>query len=129
MAKNMIARWVKGTLVSAVAAVVCYWLWASLREWAWDVGLADRYSWFAGSVELLVAGIAGVASMPVLLWAGMRLLGERGNHLLVLLGAMAWIFIGGHVVEGYVSAAGTAVFLALFAALASVLSLVEVPQR
>jgi hypothetical protein len=62
--------------------------------------------------------------MPVLLWAGMRALGERGNHLLVLLGTVSWLLIGGHVVEDDVSVAATVAFLGLFALLGSVLATV-----
>jgi hypothetical protein len=129
MTKRQTARWVKGTLVSALAAVVCYWIWASLREWAQDVSAADPDALYAGWFETLLAGIVGVVSMPVLLWAGMRLLGERGNDLLVLVGAMVWPFVGGHVVEDAVSDAGTAVFLGLFAMFGSLFALVKIPER
>jgi hypothetical protein len=113
---------VKGAAVSAVSAVVCYWIWTSCREWASGVREADQDAFLAGSLESLLAGIAGVASMPLLLWAGMRVLKERGNHLLVPAGAMAWIFLGGHVVEDEVSTGATAGFLALFAALGGLLA-------
>ncbi|MFD8629747.1 hypothetical protein ACFV4E_38880 [Streptomyces hygroscopicus] len=129
MTKSGPSRWLKGALVSAVAAIVCYWLWASLTEWADGVANSQQDAMMAGSIESLLAGITGVVSMPALLWAGMRVLQERGNHLLVILGAIAWIFVGGHVVEDPVSTAGTAVFLTLFAIFGSLLSSVEVPGR
>ncbi|GGN74170.1 hypothetical protein GCM10011579_052990 [Streptomyces albiflavescens] len=129
MTNRRAARWVKGAAVSAVSAVLCYWIWSSLREWAQGVGDADPDAMFAGSLEALIAGIAGVASMPVLLWAGMRVLRERGNHLLVLLGALAWIFIGGHVVEDAVGTGATAGFLALFAVLGGLLAGVQPPSE
>jgi hypothetical protein len=118
------ARWVKGAVVSAVAATICHWTWTSAREWAAGVRDADPDAFFAGSIESLLATIAGVASMPVLLWAGMRAFRERRNHLLVLTGAVLWPFVGGHVVEDDVSVAGTAVFLALFVLLSSLPALV-----
>ncbi|MCD9591255.1 hypothetical protein [Streptomyces sp. 8ZJF_21] len=127
MTKSGPYRWLKGACVSAVAAVVCYWLWTSLSEWADGVAGAQQDAMLAGSIESLLAGIAGVVSMPVLLWAGMRVLRERGNHLLVILGAIVWIFAGGHVVEDSVSTVGTAVTLALFAVFGSLLSTVELP--
>ncbi|MFD4528156.1 hypothetical protein ACFWP7_30340 [Streptomyces sp. NPDC058470] len=123
------ARWVKGTAVSAVAAVTSYWIWTSGREWASDVTVANQDALLAGSLELLLAGLAGVASMPLLLWAGMRVTKERGNHLLVMFGAMAWLFVGGHVVETRVGAAGTALFLALFAVLGGLLAGVRMPSE
>ncbi|WP_369248198.1 hypothetical protein [Streptomyces sp. R41] len=129
MTNRRTARWVKGAVVSAVSAVVCYWIWSSLREWAQGVGDADPDAMFAGSLESLLAGVAGVASMPVLLWAGMRVLRERGNHLLVLLGALAWILIGGHVVEDAVGTGATAGFLALFAVLGGLLAGVRSPSE
>ncbi|MET8184046.1 hypothetical protein [Streptomyces sp. NPDC005336] len=127
MTKSGPYRWLKGAFVSAVAAVVCYWLWASLSEWADGVADAQQDAMMAGSIESLLTGFAGVVSMPVLLWVGMRVLRERGNHLLVILGAIAWIFVGGHVVEDTAGTAGTAVILALFAVFGGLLSTVEVP--
>lgn len=124
--KSRPSRWLKGTLVSAVAAVVCYWLWGFLGERA---GETDSDGTFSGLFESLFAGITGVVSMPVLLWAGMRVLRERGNHLLVIFGAIAWFFVGGHVVENDVSTAGTIVFLTLFTAFGTLLSGVEAPRR
>lgn len=94
-----------------------------LQEWAFGVAAADQDALFAGGfLELLFAGVAGVMSMPLLLWAGMRVLRERGNHLLVMVGAVTWIFLGGHVVEDDVGVGATAGFLALFAALGSLLA-------
>ncbi|MFD8386083.1 hypothetical protein ACFV2X_47570 [Streptomyces sp. NPDC059679] len=62
-----------------------------------------------------------MVSMPVLR--------ERGHRLLVMLGAIAWFFVGGHVVENDVGAAGTMVFLALFTAFGTLLTGVEPPSR
>ncbi|MGW7617524.1 hypothetical protein ACWGLG_17010 [Streptomyces antimycoticus] len=127
MVKSRTARGVKGALVSAAAAIVCYWVWASLLEWADDVAEASGPVMGAGWFEGLLALITGFLSMPVLLWVGMRLLGERGNHLLVLAGAVAWLIIGGHVADGFVSVTTTAALLTLFAVLGGLLSLVELP--
>ncbi|MGW1554164.1 hypothetical protein, partial [Streptomyces sp. NPDC002346] len=129
MTKKRTARWVRGTLVSAVAAVACYGIWASLRQWAQDVSAADPDTMFAGSFELLLAGFTGVVSMPVLLWAGMRALGERRTHLFVSVGAVTWPFLGGHVVEDYVSDARTVMYLALFAGLCGLPALATAPDR
>ncbi|MFD4624259.1 hypothetical protein [Streptomyces sp. NPDC058475] len=120
--RKAVARWVKGAVVSAVSAVVCYWIWTSCREWASGVREANQDAFLAGSLESLLAGIAGVGSMPLLLWAGMRAVKERGNHLLVLVGAALWLFLGGHVVEDDVSTAATAGFLALFALFGALLA-------
>ncbi len=126
MKNRRTARWVKGVAVSAVSAVVCYGIWTSCREWAFGAAAADPDALFGGGfLELLLAGFAGVMSMPLLLWAGMRVLRERGNHLLVIVATMTWIFLGGHVVEEDTGAVPTAVFLALFAAFGGLLSAVR----
>lgn len=111
--------------MSAVAATVCYLIWTAAREWAAGARDANPDAFLAGSVESLLATIAGVLSMPVLLWAGMRAVREKGNHLLVIVGAVAWPFVGGHLAEDSVGAAGTTAFLALFAVLGGLLALVS----
>jgi hypothetical protein len=103
-------RWVKGAVVCAVAAGLGYWLWTSARGW-------DEQ--FIGA---LLASLAGFASAPVLIWAGMRMWRERGNHVLVLGSAVAWLVIGGHVVEDDVGAIGTAALLMVFVGLGGVLA-------
>ncbi|QXE36108.1 hypothetical protein KQY30_19565 [Streptomyces sp. GMY02] len=126
MTKTMTARWVKGVLVSAAAAAVCYWIWTSAREWAQDARAAPDSNFGTGFLEGLLAQIAGVASMPVLLWAAMRAVRERGNHLLVLGGAVAWLFIGGHIIEDAgVGSTETILYLTLFAAVGGVLAGVQ----
>lgn len=126
MTKSRTTRWAKGTLVSAVAAVVCRAGWERLREWSSDVAAADPGAMGAGWLEAMLASVAGLVAMPVLLWIGMRLLGERGNHLLVLAGVLAWWLIGGHVVENAsVGATATALLLTLFALLGGALSVAE----
>ena len=125
MMNRGVARWRKGAVVSAVAATICYWIWTSARAWAAGISDANPDELFAGSLESLLATIAGVASMPMLLWAGMRAFRERGNHLLVMVGAVLWLYTGGHLVEDHVSVGGTAVFLAFFVLLSSLLALVK----
>lgn len=116
MTKSRTTRWAKGTLVSAVAAVVCHTAWERLREWSSGVSAAEG----------MLASVTGLVAMPVLLWVGMRLLGERGNHLLVLAGVVAWWLIGGHVVEdATVGATCTTLLLTLFALLGGALAMAE----
>ncbi|MFC9243491.1 hypothetical protein ACFT7S_05390 [Streptomyces sp. NPDC057136] len=123
------ARGVKGAVVSEVAATVCYLIWSGGRDWASGARDANPDAFLAGSVESVLALIAGVACMPVLLWAGMRAMQERGNHLLVIAATGVWFFLGGHVVEDAVDGVGTALFLALFAVLGGLLSLVRTPDK
>ncbi len=116
------SRLIKGVAVSGLAAAACFWIWTSARASAQAARGADPDSLYAGSIESLFATVIGVLLMPVLLWVGMRALRERGTHLLVVGSTVAWLFIGGHVVEDDVSAAATVAFLALFALLGGVLA-------
>lgn len=129
MSKTRTARSVKGVVVSAVAATVCFWIWTLGREWAAGVREASPDAFLAGSLESVLATIAGAASMPVLLWAGMRVARERGHHLLVIVGAVGWLFVGSHLVEDDVSTATLTMSLALFAILGGLLALVTVPEN
>ncbi|MFI7413040.1 hypothetical protein ACIBU0_30650 [Streptomyces sp. NPDC049627] len=130
MTKTRTARCLKGVVVSAAAVALCYWIWTSAREWADDAQAGPDSTFGTGFLEALLAQIAGVASMPLLLWAGMRATRERGNHVLVLGGALAWPFIGGHLVEDAgVTATETVLYCALFTLLGGLLSLAEVPPR
>ncbi|MGW0735635.1 hypothetical protein [Streptomyces sp. NPDC002851] len=132
MTKSRTIPWIrglKGMLVSGLAAVLCSWGWNALRDWADDVAATGGDTIGAGWIESALAGLAGILAMPLLLWAGMRLLGERGNHLLVLLGLVAWWPIGGHVVEDAVGPVATGLFLALFAVIGGLLSLAEMPGK
>jgi hypothetical protein len=119
----------KGAAVSAIAAAVCFSVWTSARAWAAGVSDADPNALSAGFIESLLATIVGAASMPVLLWAGMRALRERGNHPLVLAGAALWLVLGGNAVEGQVGLAATALSLTSFVLLGGLLALVQVPER
>jgi hypothetical protein len=37
--------------------------------------------------------------MPLLLWAGMRTMGERGNAVLVLVGGLVWAGLSGYYID------------------------------
>jgi hypothetical protein len=92
-----------------------------LRE---AVAAAEPGSIGAGWTQALLASCAGVLAMPLLLWAGMRLLGERGTQVLALVGGAAWWLIGTHMVEGTrIDDTDTALLLTVFALLGGVLCL------
>jgi hypothetical protein len=129
MSGSRTVRAVKGVLVAGLAAVVCRAGWELLLTRSDRVAAADPGAMGAGWTEAALASVCGLLAMPVMLWAGMRLLGERGNHLLVAAGLAAWWLIGGHVVEDAgVGPVATVLWLALFALLCGVLSLVEMPS-
>lgn len=128
MTSHRIARCVKGTLVAALAACVCHRIWRHLVEWSDGISAAHSGEFAAGFYEGLLAAVVGLLSMPVLLWAAMRLLRERGNHALVMGGLVAWWLIGAEIVERSPGAVATGLYIALFAVIGGVLSLAEVPH-
>ncbi|MEV4920834.1 hypothetical protein AB0K47_29015 [Streptomyces tirandamycinicus] len=128
MTKTYSVLGLKGAAVSALAATAAYWIWTAGREWAQGVGRAGSDAFLAGALESVLATVAGVAAMPLLLWAGRRAVRERGNHLMVIGCSVAWPFAGGYVVENDVGAAGTLVVLTLFALLGGLLAVVGLPE-
>ena len=125
-----VIRWVKGLVVSAAAAATCYWIWVSLREWSQDAAASQPDVMFGGFVEGLLATITGgLVLMPLLLWGGMQLTRQRGNHLFVLLGALLWPFIGGYAVERSFSTLATIALLFTFAALTSLVAPVNTAEK
>ncbi|MFD3654617.1 hypothetical protein [Streptomyces sp. NPDC058620] len=92
-------RHAKGALTVAVATAVCHTLMAAGYEWARDSETSSGDTMFAGTVEFLLTTAASWALMPLLLWAGMRLMRESGNTLLVLAGGFAWILISGYFID------------------------------
>ena len=132
MTKKLLARWVKGTLVSAIAAYVSYTAWTHLRTWAQAASIDSHSTIGTGWVQTLVAEWTWLLALPILLWVGMRLLRERGNHALVLGGCVAWWFITDQVVEQAArttATTGITLLLALFVLIGGLLSLLEFPTR
>ncbi|MFI9723873.1 hypothetical protein ACIHFE_30165 [Streptomyces sp. NPDC052396] len=120
-------RCAKGVVVSAVAAHATYWAWASLTDRAWRVSEAHPDDGFAaGFGELVEAQLVWVLLMPLLLWAGMRVLGEKGNSRMLAAGSAMWLLIGGRV-ETKTDWLNTEVSLVLFALLCGLLSLRRAP--
>src|SRR5512146_2503168 len=116
-----VGRWAKGTLVSGASAYVCYVIWAYLWQWAEDASIASQSAMGAGWTETVLAELAGLLSMPVMLWAGMRLLGARGNHVLILGGAVMWSQIGSRTVDGGIRGTAAVPSLTLFAVVGGLL--------
>lgn len=116
-------RSAKGVVVGAVAAVVCFWFWSALDEWATDTEIGPNSNFGSGFVEGVTANLAGIVVIPVLLWAGMRLARERNNYLLVVGCGMLWPFIGGMLIDENHGVTATVLLLVLFPVLGGVLSL------
>jgi hypothetical protein len=113
----------KGAAVAAAAAVLSFWILSTAPAWAQGVATGPGAEIGSSLLDAFLAQAAGVLSMPLLLWVGMRPARIRRPWLPVLGGTVIWPFLGGHVVEDGVGTTATALFLALFAALAGALSL------
>ncbi|MFF7648681.1 hypothetical protein ACFZCY_02245 [Streptomyces sp. NPDC007983] len=124
MLSSRLCRWLKGVGVSAAAAHTTYWVWESAEQWAWEAQQANPDGGIgAGFIESALAVVALVTLVPLLLWAGMRLLRERDNHLLVTMGWAMWILLNTQVAESSASKVETELFFAAFALLGGFLSL------
>lgn len=121
--RTIAVRGAKGVVVGAVAAVACFRSWSALDEWAEHAGSGPNSNFGTGFIESLIALAVGIVSMPVLLWAGMRLVRERNNYLLVACGGVLWPFIGGTLIDELHGVAETVLLLAVFPVLGGVLSL------
>ncbi|GHC34270.1 hypothetical protein ACFWJV_30165 [Streptomyces rochei] len=117
------ARSIKGAVTVVVATAACHTLmsvgFASARDSA--SGSDDT---FAGTFEFLLTMAASWALMPLLLWAGMRAMGETGNVALVIVGGLAWLGLSGYYIDdidragGHIPALALAVYILLETGLA-----------
>lgn len=116
----------KGVVVTAAATHVTYWVWTAARQWESDATAADPDGGFgAGFVEGALASACGILLMPLLLWAGMRLLRERDNYALVALGSSTWLVLAGKVVEHHADRMTAELSFTGFALLGGLLSLIR----
>ncbi|WP_055546136.1 hypothetical protein [Streptomyces sp. NBRC 110028] len=124
MLSSRLCRWLKGVGVSAAAAHTTYRAWKSAEQWEWEAQQADPDGGIgAGFIEGALATVALVTLVPLLLWAGMRLLRERDNHLLVIMGWATWILLNTQLAESSADKVETELFFAAFALLGGFLSL------
>ncbi|MFG2116993.1 hypothetical protein ACGFRB_30875 [Streptomyces sp. NPDC048718] len=108
-------RLVKGALAVAVATVACHALMSAGYAWARDSAAANGDTPLSGAFEFLFVTAASWVLMPLLLWAGMRLLRERGNTVLVVVGGLAWVGISGYCTDDIDRPGGHMPVLALVA--------------
>ncbi len=124
MLNSRLGRWAKGIAVSAAAAHATYWVWESAERWESEARQANPDAGIgAGFMEGALATLAWLTLAPLLLWAGMRLLRERDNQLLVSMGSATWIILGTQMTEGSISRMETELFLLAFALLGGFLAL------
>ncbi|MFG2894947.1 hypothetical protein [Streptomyces sp. NPDC048248] len=127
------ARPLKGTAITAFAILVCHVIlsvgYAAVRarRRANPSGL-----WADTDLRLATVALGLVIVMPLLLWIGMRIMGEKGNYALVIGGSLAWLFGAGYNLSYIKYPPGTHLPVSLLVALVAVgglLSLDNVAHR
>ncbi|MEU6521558.1 hypothetical protein ABZ892_01625 [Streptomyces sp. NPDC046924] len=92
-------RHAKGALAVVAATAACHSLMSAGYAWARDSAAASGDTIFSGAFEFLLTTAASWALMPLLLWAGMRVMGETGNAVLVLVGGLVWVGLSGYCID------------------------------
>ncbi|MFF8633522.1 hypothetical protein ACF052_04795 [Streptomyces pilosus] len=108
-------RHAKGALTAVLATAVCHTLMYAGYAWARDSATASGDTLFSGAFEFFLTSVTSWALMPVLLWAGMRLLGETGNTMFVFGGGLVWAGASGYFIDDIDSAGGHMPLLVLAA--------------
>ena len=98
-------RSIKGAVTVVVATAACHTLMSVGFASARDSGSGSDDT-FAGTFEFLLTMAASWALMPLLLWAGMRAMGETGNVALVIVGGLAWLGLSGYYIDDIDRAGG-----------------------
>ncbi|NUP16723.1 MAG: hypothetical protein HOZ81_11580 [Streptomyces sp.] len=109
------ARFVKGAVTVAAATAACHALMSAGFAWARDSADESGDSPFSGAFEFALTTAASWILMPLLLWAGMRMMGEAGNTVLVVVGGFAWLGLSGYFTDDIDRAGGHIPILALTA--------------
>ncbi|MEV6960679.1 hypothetical protein AB0M97_16060 [Streptomyces sp. NPDC051207] len=119
-------RHAKGALTVAAATAACHTLMSVGYTWARDSRATDEHTMFSGAFEFLLTTTAAWTLMPLLLWAGMRIMGETGNAALVLVGGLVWAGLSGYYIDdidfpgGHIPVMALAAYVLLGTALAGV---------
>ncbi|GAA2358022.1 hypothetical protein SVIO_001440 [Streptomyces violaceusniger] len=87
----------KGAAVTAVAVLVCHLILSAGYAAARAQSRANSDdSWIPDEIHLVTFVLGILLVMPLLLWAGMRILRERGNYLLIIVGSLLWLLGAGY---------------------------------
>lgn len=84
------ARTLKAAVVTITATVACHLTMSAGFAWARGQESDHPDDW-SGMLEFGATVLATWILMPLVLWIGMRVLGERRTHLQILLGTPLWI--------------------------------------
>lgn len=97
MSRYRSARTLKGAVVISVAVLVCHLVLSMGFAAVRSSKKADPGNAWAGTDIWLITWALGlILAMPLLLWAGMRILNEQNNHLYVIGGSVAWLLGAGY---------------------------------
>ncbi|GAA2270036.1 hypothetical protein GCM10010234_00360 [Streptomyces hawaiiensis] len=107
------ARFVKGAFTVALSTAACHSLMYAGFAAARETAAANEDDMWAGAFEFLLTTAASWILMPLLLWAGMGVLREAGNTVLVLVGGLVWAALSGYFTDDIDSAGGHMPVLAL----------------
>jgi hypothetical protein len=108
-------RHAKGALTVAASTAACHTLMSVGYTWVSDSRATDEHTMFTGAFEFLLTTAASWTLMPLLLWVGMRVMGETGNAVLVLVGGLVWAGLSGYYIDDIETAGGHIPVLALAA--------------
>ncbi|MFA3872906.1 hypothetical protein ABS735_04305 [Streptomyces sp. MMCC 100] len=107
-------RFIKGAVTVVVATAACHTLMSAGFASAGDEAAGSDDA-FAGIFEFLLTTAASWALMPLLLWAGMRMMGETSNVALVIVDGLVWLGLSGYYIDDIDRAGGHMPALALAA--------------
>ncbi|GAB3107780.1 hypothetical protein GCM10027160_04870 [Streptomyces calidiresistens] len=119
-------RHAKGALTVTAATAACHALMSAGYARARDASTGAGDVLFSGAPEFLLTTAASRLLMPILLWAGMRLTGERDTTVFVLVGGLMWAGLSGYFIDavdrsgGHMPLPALAVFVLLVTALAGI---------
>ncbi|MFJ4537990.1 hypothetical protein ACIP39_18790 [Streptomyces tibetensis] len=99
-------RLVKGAFTVTLSTAVCHSLMYAGFAGARESAAANEDDMGAGAFEFLLTTAASWILMPLLLWAGMGVLRESGNTVLVLVGGLVWAVLSGYFTDDIDRAGG-----------------------
>ncbi|MER0240856.1 hypothetical protein AAHZ94_02215 [Streptomyces sp. HSW2009] len=92
-------RHIKGALATVISTIACHAVLSYGLKKSHEAGEEQPDVVLGGAVEFLLAVVIAWTLMPVLLAVLMRLSGEKGNHLLVLVCGLVWPLLSGYFLD------------------------------
>ncbi|MGW2025311.1 hypothetical protein [Streptomyces decoyicus] len=97
MTSSQAARPLKGAAATALAILVCHVILSAGYAAARAKKRAEpSNAWADFDVRLATFALGLVIVMPLILWIGMRIMGEKDNYALVIGGSLTWLFGAGY---------------------------------